>query len=359
MAETVYSGLQGSGKSYEVVRGVILPNVACGRRIVTNVAGLNVDLIQAYAVETLQADPDNLGQIVHISNDDVTKKDFFPKENQDNAGAVVQGGDIIILDECWRWYVTGEHLPEDHLTFFRMHRHFTHPDTGQACDIVLIVQDIGDLQRKIRATVEKSFLMKKHKELGMDKHYSVTIFSGNRQTKAAIIEQRQYKYDSAIFALYSSYSQSNAVANKEEQADKRGNVFNRGLFKFAIPFSVIMFCFSSWYLWRFFHPEQKEKPSSVARIAEVKQGIKPSSPSPASSEPGVSSVWRSVGTVAYAGRVVFMVTDASGRVRYLDNPPAYKVSAFDAEVALPSGDIVTRWSGASSPNLTRVGGVKR
>jgi zona occludens toxin len=349
MAQTVYSGLQGSGKSYEVVRGVIFPNVASGRRIVTNVAGLDVEAIKAYAVEHLKADLAKLGDVVHVDNEVVTKPGFFPAENSDNTGAVVQGGDIVILDECWRWYVSGESLPEGHLTFFRMHRHFTHKETGQSCDIVLIVQSIGDLQRKIRATVEKSYLMKKHKELGMDNHYSVTIYSGNRQTTSAIIEQKQYKYDPAIFALYSSYSQSQAMANKEEQADKRGNIFNRGLIKFAVPLAVLMFGFSSWYLWRFFHPAPVDKPVAVVKAMSTpgREGDK-SKESNKSSEPGISTSWRSVGTVGYGDKVVFMVVDGSGRVRYLENPPVFKFTGLDAEVALPNGDMVTRWSGASA-----------
>jgi zona occludens toxin len=349
MAETVYTGIQGSGKSYEVVRGVILPNVVKGRRIVTNVAGLNIDNIKAYAVDKLGADAEHLGEIIHIENEDVTKPNFFPKENRDNSASIVQGGDIIILDECWRWYVTGQVLPDEHLTFFRMHRHFTHPETGQACDIVLIVQDIGDLQRKIRATVEKSYLMKKHKDLGLANRYVVMIFSGNRQTRAALIEERQYQYDPAIFALYTSYSQSSAVQNKEEQADKRGNVFNRPVLKFGIPFSLIMLCASSWYLWKFFHPApaataSKTHPAALSPDAP-KTGLPPSVKV---SEPGLSDTWRVVGTFSHDGRVVFLLSDAVGHVRYLDNPPAWKIGAFEIEVALPGGDIVTRWSGSSA-----------
>jgi zona occludens toxin len=358
MAETVYTGIQGSGKSYEVVRGIIIPNVASGRRIVTNIAGLNVDEIKKYAVNKLGGDPGHLGEIVKITNEDVTKKNFFPVENQDNSVCIVQGGDIVILDECWRWYVTGENLPEGHLTFFRMHRHFTHPDSGQSCDIVLIVQSIGDLQRKIRATVEKSFLMKKHKDLGLENRYLVMIFSGNRQTKSSMIEERQYKYDPAIFALYSSYSQSNAVQNKEEQADKRGNVFNRPIVKLGIPFALMMLLLSAWYLWRFFHPDVSGDAPGVAAQASQSPEKKPDTGGTASpSHPGISDVWRIVGTLGIGGRVVFMLADGEGRVRYLDNPPAFKVGSYKVEVALPGGEAVTRWSGASRPSM--MGGPRK
>jgi zona occludens toxin len=348
MAKTVYSGLQGSGKSYEVVSGVILPNVAKGRRVVTNVAGLQIEKINAYCVEKLGANPEKLGQIIHIENDDVLKPNFFPVENSDNAESIVQGGDIVIFDECWRWYVTGEQLPKEHLTFFRMHRHFTHPETGQCCDIVLIVQDIGDLQRKVLATVEKSFLMQKHKDLGMPNRYVVGVYSGKRQCARTLIEEFNKKYDPEIFALYSSYSQSSASSAKEEQADNRGNIFNRKIIKYGLPVAVLMLLLSFYFVWKLFHPAPKK-----ADVVEASSAAKPASPDAASSPQevpkpasNISQKWRLIGSMIKGSEVVFIMADSSQRLRYITNPPAYKISAGEIELALPSGEIVTRWSGS-------------
>ncbi|WP_280528188.1 zonular occludens toxin domain-containing protein [Dickeya dadantii] len=40
MSITAYIGINGSGKTYEVVRSVILPAFLNGRRIVTNITGV-------------------------------------------------------------------------------------------------------------------------------------------------------------------------------------------------------------------------------------------------------------------------------------------------------------------------------
>ncbi|EMM4345854.1 hypothetical protein WAD65_004872, partial [Escherichia coli] len=48
MAITAYIGVPGSGKSYEVVKSVIIPAVASGRRIVSNIYGLNYEAIVQY-----------------------------------------------------------------------------------------------------------------------------------------------------------------------------------------------------------------------------------------------------------------------------------------------------------------------
>lgn len=373
MAMTAYTGIQGSGKSYEVVRGVIVPNVAKGRRVVTNVAGLQIDKINAFCVEKLGANPDKLGAIVHIENDAVIEPEFFPREKTEKeweqhcekfapllvAGEVtetlqelwdnrfvVRGGDVIILDECWRWFVTGEVLRKEHLTFFRMHRHFTHPETGQCCDIVLIAQDIGDLQRKVLSTIEKSFLMQKHKDLGMPDWYVTGIYSGRSQSQKSLIESFNQKYDPEIFELYSSYSQSSAGAPKEDQADKRGNLFNRKILRFGIPIAIVMILSSFYFMWRFFHPEQK-KPEKLDAETEQKTAA-PVSHAKHSSE--VSDTWRIVGSLTLGGDLVFVLADNAQRLRYIANPPGYKSGFSEIEVALPSGEIVTRWSGAAASN---------
>ena len=348
MAQFVYSGLQGHGKSYEVVRSVIVNAVVAGRRVVTNIAGLQVDKIKSYALKTHKDKTSEvLGDIVSVTNEDVTKPNFFPVEKADNSDKIVQGGDIVILDECWRWYVTGEKLPDGHLTFFRMHRHFLHPVTGQSCDIVLIVQDIDDLQRKIRATVEKSFLMQKNKELGLDNCYVVNVYSGKAQTVRALLDTFNHIYNPEVFELYSSYSQSTLKTGVEKSADKRGNIFNRPMIKYGLPLSLLAIGYGFYGVWGFFHPKDL-KPTSSASASAASTAGAASVPVAVAvpSGPAVSTVWRLVGHFQYGSLITFILVDGSGRIRHVSNPPAMKVTAGEFEIALPSGEIITQWSGA-------------
>jgi len=348
MAQTAYTGIQGSGKSYEVVRGVILPNVAKGRRVVTNVAGLKIAEIGAYCVAKLGADSAKLGEVVAVTNEQVSLPNFFPVENSDNVDSIVQPGDIVILDECWRWYVQGEKLLPAHLTFFRMHRHFTHPETGQSCDVVLIVQSIGDLQRKVVATVEKNFRMQKHKDFGMSNRYVVGIYSGHAQTPKALIEEMQCKYDPEVFALYSSYSQSTAAVKREDQADSRGNIFNRKLFKFAIPLAILGIIGGAWKGYAFFHPDLPVNSASVSGKPDGKKA-------PDKKPPEVTDVWRLVGVVKQEGFPLFVLADSQGRTRYVSGPPSYKHGPAGYEVVLSNGDVVASWSGPAVAAVGRFG----
>ncbi len=203
MAINAYTGLMGSGKSYEVVENVILPALLSGRRVVTNVANLQQEEINAYLVEKCNAQLDNLGKIVQVSNDDILKADFFPVEVPSGVLAsvsVVLPGDLIVVDECWRFWASGLKIAPAHMTFFRMHRHFVDPDSKVTCDIVLVVQDISDLDRKLKVVVENTYRMAKHKSLGSVSRYRVDIFASYKTARPPI-RSLQRKYNKEIFSL--------------------------------------------------------------------------------------------------------------------------------------------------------------
>jgi zona occludens toxin len=299
----------------------------------------------------MDVDLEDLGEIVQVSNDDIISPDFFPKEGKNNSNCIVRSGDIVGLDECWRWYVAGIPLNNDHMTFFRMHRHFV-SEKGVACDIVLIVQAIQDLQRKVLAVVEKSYRMRKHKDLGMSDRYVVSVYLGNRQVGGALIESYQLTYQPEIFALYSSYSQSQSVVGARElQVDKRGNLFNRTLIKVGIPLSILMIIAAFLYVYRFFHPKKPVQEKSEQTIPDKADNPRmPDKPlpqvTPKPADDGVSDKWRLVGLVGQGGLTTFALEDSSRRIRFISNPPAYKQSPGEIELKLPNGDIVTRWSGS-------------
>jgi zona occludens toxin len=70
----------GSGKSYEGVKSVVLPAIASGRRVVTNISGINQDAIYAY-LEKKGHDSSKFGQVVFFKNDDLKQAGFFPGDS--------------------------------------------------------------------------------------------------------------------------------------------------------------------------------------------------------------------------------------------------------------------------------------
>ena len=252
MAINCYTGLQGSGKSYEVVASVICPGLKNGRRIVTNIAGLDVDAIREY-LEDQRVRSEDIREIVNFAYEDILKPGFFcrtdEKTHEHTPGTHVNAGDLVIVDEVWRFWGSGEKLIPAHLEFFRMHRHYTDV-AGVSCDIAIITQDVGDLERKLKAVIESTFQMVKLKNLGRPKNYRIEIYTrANTRRKPQQIMIR--KYDPKIFALYSSYD---GKGGQEKVIDSRQNMLSGTFFRLILPLLVLGGIFAAWRASKVFEP---------------------------------------------------------------------------------------------------------
>lgn len=325
MPINAYTGLMGSGKSYEVVENVILPALASGRRVVTNVANLKVDLINKYISDNFNVAPDKIGKIVQVSHDDISNPQFFPKEVKDKDKdqekkifSFVEPGDLVVIDECWRWWATGQKITPEHMEFFRMHRHFVNEASGVSCDIVLVVQDIQDLDRKLKVVVENTFRMSKHKMLGLNKNYRVDVYASYRVSGRSPIRSMQRKYNAAIFDLYSSYSQSSTGDGKEVAIDDRTNIFKNPKIYIVGFFLIVLFGFSIYYLIGFFSSKSSKDKDKTDK---QNKSIPASAPAPAS-VPVLqdSSDWRAVGHYVIGSARYVVIVDSLGRHKTLVNP---------------------------------------
>lgn len=109
MAISVYTGRPGSGKSYEVVKNVILPAFKTGRRIVTNIDGIDERAIERY-LEPAGGDVETVlkfGSILKVDDDDIRKQGFFPTSKTD-TWAIVQPGDMVVIDEAQNFFFAGQ-----------------------------------------------------------------------------------------------------------------------------------------------------------------------------------------------------------------------------------------------------------
>lgn len=339
MAINCYCGLQGSGKSYEVVSSVILEAVSQGRRVVTNVSGINEDRIHEYLVNKRDADAEKLGCIVHVTNDRITQPQFFPDEEKPQLESVVQGGDLVAVDEAWRFWGTDlGKLSHEHMQFFRMHRHYVHPKTSVACDVALMTQDVTGLHRSVKNVIEFTFKMQKHKSLGLAKRYRVDIHEGWKINSKTRIDHRQKSYDPGIFPLYQSYAGGQGT---ESAIDKRQNILgNRTLWMYAGGF-VVLALISGVSIWRFFHPtaaKTSSPPSAASAAASA-----PQSSVVKVDQPPMSESWRIIGEYQSGTDRWVVVSDESGRLR-VESPSVF-TSSGPAMVGDVDGARVARWTG--------------
>lgn len=360
MAIKAYCGVPGSGKSYEVVENVIMPAIKEGRRIFSNIAGVQCQAIRDYLVE-LGADEAKLGTIVGYAIEQGKTDNWVKLEGQGDArklaaNSPIQAGDLVIVDECWKWWAQGEQIHPDHREFWRMHRHCTHSVTGFACDLILVTQSFSDLNRTLQRICEERYVMTKLKAIGRPDRYRVDVF-GPRERKPRV--QYQKKYDKRIFALYTSYSMGKG-RGVEKTVDDRGNIFKGSLFRVGLPLAALVGIGGMYGVWSFFKPktvEMKSSPEAQALASAVDNSIRRAQPqfnvvgeSARVPEPAVvgESEWRVYGHYTLGHRFVVVLQAPDGRLRYLENPADLKVARNEIVVTL-EGRPVTYYSGVRVP----------
>jgi zona occludens toxin len=344
MAINAYTGLMGSGKSYEVVSSVIIPAIQAGRRVVTNIDGINPQAIQDFILERTKLTADRLGEIVTFTNEDIAATNFFPSEDDPHSEinvTILKAGDLLAVDECWKFWSTDNKISEAHMSFFRMHRHYTHPITGVSCDVALMIQDLGTLHRKLRAVVEMSTRTVKLKTLGMATKYRIELYEGNKLTQKAHIDTFNKGYKPEIFPLYKSYS---AGDGKENAIDKRQNILNNPRIWITVLAVLIVGSWGIWYIWGFF--KGKTPPPNAANTAAGASAVM-STPKPPT--PNFSSDWRIAGRYEANGQNWTVLVNTAGKLR-VESPSAFSNSGY-ALIGDIDGQKATVWSGTSSGGL--------
>ncbi|OKP02015.1 zonular occludens toxin domain-containing protein [Xenorhabdus eapokensis] len=256
MSITAYFGVPGSGKSHECVKSVILPAYMRGRRIVTNIDGINPDAIREYAEKLSKGKEIKLGEIVSVSDERVMQAGFFPYKRNDQEGydcndSFCKSGDLICLDEVWRFWSSDKCLTLEHRSFVAEHRHFTDSDSGLCCDLVLMNQHPDTIARFIKTRIETSFKMTKLVMIGAKSRYRVDVYNGIKLNKSNRTTYYQNKYDKNIFKLYHSY---NGGKGSEATVDSRQNIFSQTkLWVFLFGY-LFLFSGCGYLVYKYFNP---------------------------------------------------------------------------------------------------------
>lgn len=350
-----YIGDPRQGKTYEVVTVTIFGSLAKGRRVVSNIAGLNREAMLAVFVAG-GGNPEHFGELVLVSHDQVREDRFWLCEESRREGreTVIQPGDVLALDEVWRFW-GGFGLKDDDgkrpasvMNFFRMHGHFTHPETGFCCEVAFITQTIGDFHRSTRAVINETYLMTKLTAIGSQSRYRVDIFLKDKVTRKPL-RTLQRSYNPEWFCFYKSHSQRNEGDAEpiEESPDQRGNILKGALFKIVLPIGVLVMLGAVYVVVSFFNPKPKDSPQ-----AKAGQDNKPAAShvSHAKHAADLSDEWRAAGYYATSGGVaVLLVSDRKQRT--LRNPPNVRIEGGEVEAFLPSGEAVAGWTGARGSSL--------
>jgi zona occludens toxin len=236
---TLILGMMGSGKSYEAVKYVILEGIKQGRRVVTNVSGLKPDLIAKY-LKMNQDDVDRLLVTISAENEgsiigatETVANDSF-WGNIENTG-VIQHGDVVVLDEAWKWLRDGKRLTPKCMEFIRLHRQWVGGPMNTSCDLYFVTQRDKDIAPAIRDVAERVLEISALRRTGISQAYMRTERAGISDTKGQSVRRLR---DKKIFALYSSHKSEGA---SEDITDTRGMWYRNPMVYQAIgAFAVVV-----------------------------------------------------------------------------------------------------------------------
>lgn len=298
----------------------MLGAVKAGRRVLTNIDGINPDAINAYLLARMGPtdDASKLGEVLTFHGDQMLKPGFFPDETTGDAETFVKPGDLLVIDEWALYFRARGKWPEgcNVEPFLRWHRHLTGKD-GQATDVVIATQLPTDLHNSIRGLVQTTYKFRKLTALGAEGTYAYQVFQGHLTPKGGAFKVATGKYDPEVFPLYASSSAAKEGTHVELKTNKRDSI--KGTWQWwavvaGAPLLLVVGAVLLWVAWAGIGgdapvPAVAGEAGSVAAAGAPATGAAPA--------PVAKSVWRIVGTVdgEFGRRVV--VADKAGTTRLM------------------------------------------
>lgn len=263
MAIEAYTGMPGDGKTYEAVKSVILPALKRGQRVVTNIRGLNAEVIGNH-LGVPAARIKALIKEFHIDDALGTggvKPEFFPTEGGNDDG-ILEWGAYNVIDEAHFIFGTGSKFDIRGKYFLRQHRHENVDD--QSTQIVLITQSIDDLTSSVKNVVRATTRCIKKTMYGRHKSYYVRSFNGATETPSKLLNENSHKYEEPYISMYQT--QRGKVGN-EKGVDNRASIWKRKKLWFGVVLLLLATLLVVYKLSTF--------NSSVGRTAALASGTNP------------------------------------------------------------------------------------
>lgn len=354
MPVTFYVGVPRSGKSYLIIKQVIVPAIAEGRTVVTNLDGVNESAIHLFLIKEKKLASDRLGKIVTVKDEDWRTGHCFPSADS-GIETTIHGGDLVCIDEAQMFWGYGDKLSQLHLEFLTQHGHYVDPETKRCCDVVLATQDLRLINRKALGVVDKTFKVERKDEMGMGQTFIVSTFSGASLSRSNFIAcTLPEKYDKRYFDFYHSFSGGQGVV---ASVDSNSNIFKSKKYRWAALIVLLLLIYSVTSLMSFFG-KAKTEPLKVA----PGQTVPPAGSSPAHREASPSappapaeSLWQVVGFYRFNGNL-YITLRRGDAFRTLINPRQFYVDALRAYGSL-DGLIVANYTGQGK-ETSKFGGKK-
>ncbi|MDB2634412.1 hypothetical protein N9Y40_02840 [Porticoccaceae bacterium] len=201
MTISAYTGLPGSGKSYSVVKNVLIPALKDNRTVYTNIP-LNEELVMK-----------DFGYVpIQFTVDDILADDDYWNKN-------IEGGSVVVIDEVarlWKAGLKANHARECDAVFLQEHRHMT--KDGKSLEVILVCQDLSQISSFVRTLVDRTYITVKLSAVGMDNRYRVDVYSEaqtrNQLKQSAFLSSDGGKYQKEVYQYYNSHTRGDGVGDE-------------------------------------------------------------------------------------------------------------------------------------------------
>lgn len=356
MPISFYSGQPRAGKTYQCVLNFVVPAVRAGRRVISNIDGLNADEIHDYIDKTGGLPPGGkYGDVVYVRSDDIEAVDFFPLET-DPMGGFVKPGDVLAFDEVSTIFPTGGKMTKRTMHFLAFHGHYvSEGPNGRSTDIALIAQSIDMIPRNIRNLVAFHYRARRLVALGMPKRYDLVWWEGAAMRKDTMVGSERKKFNPAVFRLFAS--SHGGGANAVVQSDKRMIIWRRPAFWVPWAFICCMIVFGVYRMTtRGIVPGgaggghhaigSAHAQGAGAGQPAAPRTILPAPPPPAVAEDGhrYSEHWKVVGTERFGTVTNVVLENSSGSLRVVPDA-RFRFRNGDVDAGVVDGEEVAGFTG--------------
>lgn len=224
MTISILAGVPGAGKSYDAVLNTIIPALAAGRVVRTNLP-LNEDAIAEYLAFRKPGFELKFSQVQFFEGTAKNPYPFLQREtynfDMDTETVLIDGvrkGPLFVIDEAQNTFPARQQVPLDIVEFFTEHRHYL-------VDIVLITQNYRNLAKEIYQRMTEEYVwLQKAKNHGTTKAYERRVFPSPTQTRRDdLLYSRLTVYSKKIYNLYFSFApEAHAAGGKLSDGGKWG-----------------------------------------------------------------------------------------------------------------------------------------
>lgn len=230
-------GAPGGGKSYEATVFHILPALAKGRKVITNLP---------LVVEKLALLDPTYAELIELRNASKAEgktgkggdaRPWRPFEHEADYGDPWRNesgqGPLYVIDECHMALPKGNTRIQVE-EWFSMHRH-------ENADVLLITQSYGKMSAAIRDLVQIVYRVRKNVALGSMGSYTRKVQDGIR---GEIVNTNQRRYDKKYFGLYRSHTRGKSA--DELGASDVKPIWKHWSFMLAVPcFAMVIYMVAS------------------------------------------------------------------------------------------------------------------